>query len=201
MKWNRINHTCTHIQLCRWFTTAEHSLKLFFVLSIITEKFALQHLESRSIFQKVTKTQVFICKFHLKSRIHASRGIWQLFAYSFALLCFLWSLFTYFRKEMRSSLYSDRFCTLWFFKLKDVNSTLNVVTYLKILCLFSAHSHKSTINIFNIYLSADYWRKQVIKIGPKRASIRKGRRNLLFVRGRKATTVITPRKSSSYTME
>ena len=72
------------------------------------------------------------------------------------------------------------------------------MTYLKILCLFSAHSHKSTIYICNIYLSADYWRKQVIKIGPKRASIRKGRRNLLFVRGRKATTVITPSNDKAH---
>ena len=199
MKWNRINHTRTHIQLCRWFTTAEHSLKLFFVLSIITEKFALQHLESRSIFQKVTKTQVLICKFHLKAEFtlpegfdNSSRTVSPCSV--FFDRCLLIS-------EKRCVLHSDWFCTLLFFKLKDVNSTLNLVTYLKILCLFSAHSHKSTIYIYNIYLSADYWRKQIIKIGPKRASIRKGRRNLLFVRGRKATTVITPRKSSSYTME
>lgn len=41
----------------------------------------------------------------------------------------------------------------------------------------------------------------MIKIGPKRASRRKGIRNLLFVRGTKAATVITSRKGSSYTVE
>ena len=68
-------------------------------------------------------------------------------------------------------------------------------------CLFSARSRKSTFYICNLKLPADCWRKQIIKTGPKKASVSKGRRNLLFVRRWKATTVITSRKNSSHTME
>ena len=41
------------------------------------------------------------------------------------------------------------------------------------ICLFSARSHRSTGYICNVKLSTDCWMKQIIKIGPKKGSIRK----------------------------
>ena len=39
--------------------------------------------------------------------------------------------------------------------------------------------HKKAVNIGNLKLSADFWRKEMIMIGPKNASIRKGMRSCL----------------------
>ena len=56
-----------------------------------------------------------------------------------------------FMKEMRS--YSDKF-VLSDFLDSDFNSTPNLVSY-EIICLFSVRSHKSTVYICNLELSAD----------------------------------------------
>ena len=56
-----------------------------------------------------------------------------------------------FMKEMRS--YSDKF-VLSDFLDSDFNSTPNLVSY-EIICLFSVRSHKSTVYIYNLELSAD----------------------------------------------
>ena len=53
-------------------TTSQVGSPKLFVLSITTEKFALQHLELRSHFREPRANMQI---FYAKSRIHAARGI------------------------------------------------------------------------------------------------------------------------------
>ena len=119
------------------------------------------------------QTQVEIRKFHAESRIHAARGIWEHLAYSFTLRF----VSIYHRLLFALFHYRDAFVNLieLYIVICQTSKTWTVHwTWFRIKwCLFSARSHRSTGYICNVKLSTDFWMKQIIKIGPKKGSIRK----------------------------